>query len=712
MKRNSQHPKRIAIECKNGKYYLTKFFEAPTGFESCILTLMIIQYFESTKFKKLSKSSKYNKYNLVMKLFDFVKINYPPNSIPKTLLNPDYMSHLRSKGFIDTYIGYSINSIASIFKWAESEPNNESFWNTRLSRILSNKPKFKGGRKGSKPRDTLSLIYENCPFNDSELIESLRLVSCWLLNICQSQRSYLLGNENVKMYLDKIIAQDICILEPPFRSLPHDSSAPEKKLHPSLTRLSREAYGSLINSVLESEDDILVERLFYSSPKHYKNISKTLFSEITTEEMKSEIKKWITNGKVRTMFKDGDYSKGKAGMHSIHSLGFSHLLLPSDSEVLAMVWLLASERIQSGGQENLIFEDISFTSSSVQIHFGKDRSAEKLFSTPIYYKTSPVYHAYKDWINLMQKSQHFLKNNPRKGFILAPKSLSILNGGRKIVAGETLQAGLLGVKNSVIWNRCLQDVDNAKPFLYLFNKVLENNLKVNEQEAMYESYCKKARDSNSIKPNRSKYVTTRRSYLAPAFIAQSREAIDNTSLDSNTDETVEARLTAHSLETKKHTYKDRSRSPERIASAANFAADVGELMVEDAQKIISMLKTTKILNLDEAKKILGLKRPSEDINELLQQLDKNILTGLFGEIIEEEKTIIIADKLTAALIYGYMDHIEKELPKLKNDNRNRAIHFTVKKEYLNQVIKYFPPEIRSKGKLLSNKHNFPYPNLA
>ena len=124
------------------------------------------------------------------------------------------------------------------------------------------------------------------------------------------------------------------------------------------------------------------------------------------------------------------------------------------------------------------------------------------------------------------------------------------------------------------------------------------------------------------------------------------------------------------------------------------------------------MKRTDVVDFKEAKKLLGCESASEDIKGLLNELEQDV--GLTSEIKQGNKTIFVANDLTAALIFLKISHIENQLPCLLIDDpesQNKALEFASEKVYLQAVLERFPINIQTNGKAMSQTLDFSFADL-
>lgn len=139
---------------------------------------------------------------------------------------------------------------------------------------------------------------------------------------------------------------------------------------------------------------------------------------------------------------------------------------------------------------------------------------------------------------------------------------------------------------------------------------------------------------------------------------------------------------------------------------------MGELMLADAEKMGQLMKDTTVVDLEEAKNILGCQSASENFKSFVDEMRLEL--GITSEIKSNDKRIFVANDLTAALIILKVEHIEKQLPRLLDDqleSDSKAMNAIEEKVYLQTVFDRFPESIQSEGKALSKNLTFTFSDL-
>ena len=419
-------------------------------------------------------------------------------------------------------------------------------------------------------------------------------------------------------------------------------------------------------------------------------------------------------------------NKKNHNLGAIKTVTFSSLVRPTDAETFSLQCLLASERVQSSGLYRHKLSDISILESSFQSFFTKKRGKgndSKKFPTNRYKRNTLIYRAFSDWKLLMEGAQEYIEQDNKNKTLAYYEREHSPRGVLYNDIPSMWVFDLVSDPTSLYYKRLMLEVGlQGKPFIWLLSRLKEHNQKVARQNATYDVARGKFKKGLLLDlPKRGDFVDLPWLGLAPDFIAKSREQMDDgTEVTLKTDskvlnpesDEVSAELTGHSDTVKKDVYQNRSDSPEMIQSMRTFSAEVGELMEKEADKIKQSINNTSVLTLAEAAKILGVEKECNKIEELTNLLaERKIDIGFLGEYELDGQQVVLVTDLTAALMEGYIEHITKELPRLKLDDEDKAIEALIKRAYLIALLEEFPASIRSKGHKILESHEFPYPSL-
>ncbi|OUS01173.1 hypothetical protein A9Q81_09950 [Gammaproteobacteria bacterium 42_54_T18] len=700
----SSHPHQVIVRGR-GKPLDVRI---PEGLEDMPLCQVYIDYLQSVRFLKLAASTRDLEARHIRNFFLFMSKTSTGNSVIPVNIFAHYTQWLRKNTDIQ---GISVtNKVNAVIKplkelCAADKHSEKDCWHEGFHQMLAHAPAFKTNPQ--KPIDSLVSLFANCPFDNKSMIESLRLVCCYVIQLYSQQRDELLANKNI----DQVIVDfEHCpTIEVPM----HHASISQMSPNKSLSAL---AYGPLLKAVRDSDDVLLVERLYVSFPQPSVIVSPTL------SEMKEWLNRWLKKSDknlVRSMFK---YKEKFYAGSSITTLTYAHLLRPSDVEVFCMQSIFASERIQASSLEKLCLDNIVVNKYGVQTGYEKGRR-RRTSATATYKRGTLLHDTVETYKAMLLKAQDRLEADSKQLVLPFYESVDSKNGylSQKNSATSSFFSRLIN-EESYLHVKLMKDIgEDAIPFLWLIEQVISNNSRVGSELSIYDKALKKWHEEKiGDKPTRKHFVKTKKIGIAPGFIAKSREEMDSgvyvsgrgTDSSSTSDTMVEAELTAHSEKTKINTYKNRSKSPETISSMRNFAAQVGEAMERDAEKIRTFMRRTKVINLEKAKELLGITDVADDYEALISELVvQGSVIGLMGEVQLDNETIVITTELTAALIIAQIRHIDTELSRLRLDDEKKALKVLFHKAYLNAILDEYPQGLRVAGEEMAKQYDFPFASL-
>ncbi len=685
-----------------------RIIRIPPSLHDVPLCFTFIDYLQSTSFIKLSSTTKRNRTQAINLFFQHLieELNEKSNSIPNDTFRTFAQFIKRETNRNSNSVAETVSHVVAGFKWFYNHETSKdkSYWKDDYDKLIANLPSFT--KSPNTPKPSLIDLFGECPFDNTEMIRSLRLICCWTINEFERHRNILLKNEKINLVLAETIKMDI--QQPPLLYARTQSAKKDKHLLDS----SHELYGHILESVIESDDATLIERL-------YQNNTNPFSDDNDIHQMISWLKKWKSYNNPKSRLRSQFNHKGKhIFLQRIQTLTYAQLLSPSDVEVFCIQCFFATERIQLSNLERMKISDIQQNEQGKQAQHIKGRR-RRSGVTQVYKKGSVIDSALNIYLTFLQKNQHRLPVEMRGLFL--PYFESNFNSFGQI--GRTTNAfslffSLLINQNSNLHRAMKKDIGNdSEPILWIISRIIKQNKKVSIQES---KYAKEWRYQHHNVPRKS-IVTEKRIALSADFIGRSREAMDGkvdvyVKGDHITpefqDDMVSAELTNHSPKTKANIYNDRSQSPEKILSMRNFAVQVGEAMERDAAKMTALMNKTTVVDLQEARAKLGIKDSVQDFNQLLDLAGNSIDVGLIGEFtVNDNETIIVIDALTAALITLRISHISSEVPRLMLDSDEKAIRAIADKAYLEKVIMRFPDSTRLDGEELAKKIDIKFASL-
>ncbi|TFB32420.1 hypothetical protein [Pseudomonas sp. F01002] len=394
------------------------------------------------------------------------------------------------------------------------------------------------------------------------------------------------------------------------------------------------------------------------------------------------------------------------------NLDYLFLIKHTPAEEICFAWLLATDRIQQAGINDLLVSDIKITPSSVSVEYIKQRSTEFLKESPLHPRGSLRYDAYTDYVSVRS---NFLRIFPQAEDNLfdvqEPGSLQVLESDffRPLIFASLPHTLLYG------------EMQNINREIAPFAKILEQVSIHNDDLRVKRVAAKNGKAFDCDKKRQSITVN---------IIAQSRAILDEDSgrngksLDDKSgemferysEEIVGAAATAHSPGVKERYYIHASETKYRLEKRAAFATAVGELMVADAKKINDLCRKNIYLTVEQIKESLGWKTGAPNINDF-EEFDA--LLGAcqkqgwsitpFGQLERDEITIIIVSPVEAALLISYREECEKQLKDLSIVEDLRASALIMQVAYADAILERFDKKTVSEGHDLMLTNPFPAP---
>ncbi len=665
------------------------FLRIPDGNKS-VLCVIFLEYLSRPAFSKYARGTQTNYASYVVTFFNFLsKNNYTNDScIPNSVLT-EFVQYMKDIKLGKSTIHQSNIFIIKVIKHYALDTDNlkkEKFWG-----YLSKAKKVRVSP--SNPIKSMS-AYFNTGFSDTELIRSLRIICSWVLLEHDRQRKLLLSRPEIQKQL--IWLRTIPVDKPPLcagRLYAGNIKTLTKDIIKEV-ELSQKAYAVLLKSVLKSGDEMLFERVVTGFKHNLGSVltkidTQTIIERMFGVGMSSQKNEIITHIRLPKNIT----TKTRMVISYMQSLTFRHLVAPSEAEIFAAQCLFASDRIQTSNQARQTLNDVETNSDGLQVQHGKGR-ANRTFTTGIYAPNSLIESALKSYVDSCFSWKDWTGN--KEGELLFPYFGNRTNQCR----------GVLGQFNSSNWsffkslvlsgsatnNKFINDVTegDSKPFIKWLSALIKHNT------------------DKSVKGSIG---------LTTSMIGQSRNYMESsvTVTEKKSEETVisddpqiTSNLKAHTLSTRRRVYDDRA--PKETIDY-DFSRRVAELIEQDAGKIGEYLRKTKVVDLKEAKKLLGCETLQDDMQSILQKVDADI--GLMGEFQNENETIFVANELTAALLHLRIIHLNNEMPKLLNDpfSHSKALNAASKRVYLEKVLSQFPKSIVKAGIIFSKTLNVPFESL-
>jgi hypothetical protein len=690
-----------------------KKIEAPT--EGCLLLhLAMIAYLNSPAIKMLSKDTRYIITLNIERLFNFLSKFKKDEDLPNDCLN-NYIQYQRSSKYTDYSIYSSLNIIKNGLKWCFSTSNplsDEIKFFCRQYHIYA--PRIKTPEK--TPYPTLSILFAENPYNDTQILDSLKKLCIWIINYEAHFRSEVLQIDDIRQLVDGLGLRNLEECPISFASFEYNNASQHE---------ARTLYGTIIANARESNNVRLKERLVA-------DIRHPFQESVLTEGQLN----WVLDRSVMKA-KEGkpskcrkSYFKTLGGLRAEYVVGgfrvlsIRSLLVPTDIESFAMQCLLACEKMNSSSIKNLTLEDVVETPQGIQFQFQKRRRAtgDHVNITALHTLNSTIGKTYRQFVGTMNAAKdHFNASDQVKllSYLVKTAKDGFVGGGQ-FGKGTNRYVELLLTENSYLRNQLLQDFAERtvelEPVFWILGKVFEQNKKAATQHAEYD----RKRHGNKFL-ERNEFVTERSLGLTIECIRQSAIISEDSKLLNSphlfNDLNVTAQSSNHSPPVHNTIYIDRSTAKEKIESDRLFVSRIGALMEQDANLIGKLLEDTSVLDYNQALEALGLPRADEGARErIAKRIDElGIDTDLMDSFQANGKKIFLANKASVALIIKYLEHIRANFDDVLNDDSFQLTKATLTARdyfYFSAILQKFPEEVRKEGEKYADSLPFTYAKLS
>lgn len=669
------HRTRFVLPAASDNGHAERVLEIPDKLLDSDLVNLIMEYLYSTHVSRFTEATKFSALAQLAKFFEFVE------SIDKVSLNdaaivyPKYKKYLEKKTK-ETNAYKLFMAVGKVLRWAKNQDaigNTPKYWTEVTKDTLNRIPLIPANR--SKPMQTVSKALQFDEVDDDVLLLSIRSYATYFLDKSYQLREFIKTKSPEVFFAVEEILLDKGLMDLGLNSslMTNSLSAREYKTLDGVAYKNRLFdLKKLLISVLRSAPEGLIE--FFPSLIDHNQIKDLLYKSVIDDVWPPIQANWQSTLKLEKL-----------------NFPLVNLFFPTIPEQIAMCYLLSSDRIQPSGINRLKIDNFRLTNNSVQIcDFNKAR-AGKGFDTPVYKSNSPVFKAYLRWFNMFSWLHEACVLNRVNHFM--PSTTTKLNHQIKMLSMSTLDwyAPLLmdGRQRSIAISEC--------PEVEYFVKAM--NGKIGDRH------------------NRGARVKNKPSFLSVAHSRAILELQPIRGLNSELSDDILAGLSAHSIETSRNTYKDRTDSNNIVRSGRMFSADIAQNMEELAQSAKILLNRTSIVELEEIEKTIGFARGSKDFSDSIDSLLEHANAmgyeiGLAGEISDNKITYVICTPLIAGLIQGEIKHIHKNLSQLQNESPSRFRIHNTRLVYLELVLEHFDSNIVAEGRKLLDKYDFPFPPLS
>lgn len=689
------HVANIEYKTKD-KNTILKTIEIHPPFQDMLILQVIIRFLQSKSELQDPTLLKYP--SVAQDFIDYIAEHYTSSKEVPTIILQLYANHLtNSKGLKRGSTRTLMSILYAMLVWGD-----EQDWISEISlakktyylAVLSNRPSIPKNSELDGTRLAMSELVQSKNYDDSILISSLQKFCIGFLSICQRHRAIILNYPEVKHRTNIIDKSDA------------------NGLDWNLRKPNTHDYDAIFNAIVASEDQSLIERILISNPKYREDLI-TASKPITLNELYFKLKACV-----RPSVSISPNSLTDPEQYvTFAQLDFRSLLAASEAEEICLRWLLATDRIQLAGQDNLIVDDIEITPSHATIHFMKKRSESE--------ERTATLHRRKTWQYKILSYYKKLKSDFEKnhsGTSLNPDNFFQYKNPfaqRQHFNSITYRPIILATwPNTESYRNISNSNSGAEYFQEYYQSLILQNTNSNKgfratsslREALkiYEKH-----DSDGELGSKS---------LTVNVIAQSRAIVDpdeprtKSPFDRFAQADVGADATAHSINTKEFIYKNRSKTIHRVSKRSKFVEAVGDLQEVDARKLDYLLAETKSINLQEINDTLGVEInlfKNNDIlefNALIEAAEaKGYTCSPFGYLNTPQRQlrIVVMLPVTAALILSYIDTCKDELQTADSLERRRAL--LLEHAYATIVLRRFDQRTIEEGKALKAKYAMPTP---
>ncbi|WP_282166370.1 hypothetical protein [Shewanella japonica] len=684
----------------------------PIGLENNPLLKLYLGYLKSPLFLALASSTRYTKAIAIRNFTNYVAScqQYIEQGLPYDVVNQYFINIKLNSNRTSFYNDELILKVPIDLALSRESKLDSRYYNSKLNDYLIRFPNFPPPKSNAKKSMASIFGKADCPYTDTELLQSMRLYCCTLILKFFEIRDYFLSIDSIKDELERLKDEKyqskplLCHRQAKNYTL---DSAPSSQISEEHWLKLKTINHDIFKAVLDSDDPFIISWFSFNSfPSPKANTNE---ANLTNTEW---VKQFYFNNQIRKSLK---IKKNEYRLRRLDNISPNLLLVPTDFEIFLIQCLLASESIQRGGLLKHKIANFSEIIDSVQAGYSKSRRG-KTSATAIYTRQSLPYECYTKFINIREKESslnledteltlNFSNKGTSKGHIgFTNKSLHFF----KLLISDS---GVSDFLNSELG-------EEGAPFRWLIEKIWKHN-QLAYNETLQNNIKKKITGAKPGYARRNNLVVG----LTPDAISMSRKRIDDHVVikpkehdesDINKESTTEfnnahvsSELTAHNPTTKQNIYKNRSNSKESIESEKNFGAQVGDKMVNEASKLNDALKDVELVTLEKVRDILGIKDNESKVEALLQQVNAD----LWGGFNHEGKVTIITSEVTAMLLSGYIAHIKSELPKLFLDSSLRGQEAQKKIAYLAAILDKFPVHLQRKGEQQLQEYDIPYPSL-
>lgn len=549
-----------------------------------------------------------------------------------------------------------------------------------------------------KPKKTFADVFAS-NYTDDEIIESLRHVLTWFMRTMSDLRKdYLEYNPDLALELLALFDDG----KAPLLNNTIKMAPTGLRSQPKSTQKLAKGNGYHLRAMLNLKSEVANESMLFAMRSFNRKLANG--ERYSTWQIRRELEaQFFSKGKLRYVQKDVDRtnflshdykSPLQEGRKVItvnqNVLPIGAMFTPTLAERRALSWLAASDRIQASSIDKVKLEDVMFDGfnsngvpSQLQIKYLKSR-ASRTFVSPIYKRgIDELFDVYYHFYLLRKNESNFFDKVDRPGYLMPSKMNKLYMRGNSIGQHTGLPLSLLGMPDTIMYKKCLAEVDMAKPFLEIMEQAVDG--------------ATRYRNSRS----KQKYYGTDEVELSDRsisldLIAQTRAVMEDMTDD---DPNVTAESASHSYQTHQEIYLDRSDiSKKPSCNIHRFGADVGDKIYELSKRMKRLAVDEPDYNRARVIEELGLLQTttktlegSSELNEVISKAKTSSLgTGLLEDMSNSSETFIIQDPTIAAIILSYINHLERIKAHLKANGESVSLKLAISHQiYLESLLERF-----------------------
>lgn len=682
--------------------------EIPVGFEEDPVCQTMIWYLGSHWVNSDAKSTLLNKAHHIRIFFDYIDAKKYSSPLPFSVLN-EYKFYLTKDLHKDSSISTQNKAFRGVLRplrcLAEEQgkrsprvPDSLKEWFSHA--IIISKAGSLGNNiaANSEARDCMSSLFKSCPYNDSQLIASLRAISSTLLLWFAEQRQLIKESldkdKEFKLLFTETLA-GTSITAPPLSSGILRNKSKATRYSDEIINLSHKLYLPVSRIILSQQDPILLEiwSLNFGTvhPASNENRTITWSTPATLQEMQTL---WsITHeARVKGNFKldlaiyEGKKRHDIMRLFSITALTLKDIYTVSELEKLLMLWLKNADKMYDEQALNMSLSDHIQSNKELlgrSIKRRRDLKNRTVLAEG-HKQGSLIYRAYSSYFSTIDTSQYLFDEKDKNKLIPNLKfSWQSFCNSKSAYSFIGRMLNLIASRESHVHKYLIENLDEDKvePFRWILSKVIEN---------------KRPLSASAI----------RNSALASKHAKKLRGEIPYNTLEKD------AENAGHSTDTHLNIYMSRSKSREIVDSVVDMERRAIELMENDARSILARYrsKTEEGLEvitqkeLKELNKGRQLQGVSSSHSKLYQAFEaEGGMNGLFyknGHLFFVESPLSVAFMLT---------QIHLKLHKVKQNNINHQFQLNI--DLLSEILvmrqvmeKHFTTQVVTDGEKIFDKH--------